>query len=104
MAADAKIITVVKNDVVLVPNAAVVTTNGEKSIRIMKQGKMTTVAIETGITNDISTEIVSGIAEGDIVVTSVITPTTKASTTTSPFSAIGGRSGGSATFVRTGGR
>jgi multidrug efflux pump subunit AcrA (membrane-fusion protein) len=104
MAADAKIITVVKNDVVLVPNAAVVTTNGEKSIRIMKQGKMTTVAIETGITNDISTEIVSGIAEGDIVVTSVITPTTKASTTTSPFSAIGGRSGGSASFVRTGGR
>ena len=102
MGADAKIITRVVDDVITVPNAAIVTTNGEKTVRVMKQGKMISVPVEVGVSNDTSTEITSGIANGDTVVTSVSTPTTS-TTTTSPFSAIGGRGGG-ATFVRTGGR
>jgi multidrug efflux pump subunit AcrA (membrane-fusion protein) len=76
----------------------------------MKQGKMSSVTVETGASNDTSTEITSGINEGDIVVTSVISSATRTSTTTttSPFSALGGRgaagAGGGGNFIRTGGR
>jgi hypothetical protein len=38
--------------------------------------------IEVGLSNDLSTEIVSGLKEGDIVVTSTITPTKTQTTQT----------------------
>lgn len=104
MGADAKIITKVIDDAIMVPNAAVQTTNDTKTVRVIKQGKMSSVPVETGLSNDTSTQIISGINEGDSVVTSVITPTKTTTTTTSPFSAIGGRGAGGANFTRTGGR
>jgi macrolide-specific efflux system membrane fusion protein len=109
MGADAKIITSVKADIIMVPNAAVQTTDGAKSIRVMKNGTPTSVAVETGVSNDTSTEIVSGINEGDTVVTSVITPKTgtTTTTTTSPFSVFGGggrTGGGGGAVIRTIGR
>lgn len=103
MAVDASIITQVKDNVVLVPNAAV----QGSTVRIMKNGKMTSVDVTVGLSNDTQTEIVSGVNEGDTVVTGVTTTGGSASTTTaSPFSTLGGRGGlGGGTTVRTtGGR
>ncbi len=100
MAVDAKIITTVKNDVVMVPNAAVKTVNGETSVSIMKNGKVKSASVTAGAANDSTTEVVSGISEGDTVITGSTTAGTKTgSSATSPFSSMGG--GG---MLRTGGR
>lgn len=84
MGVNAKIITKVKNDVILVPNAAVSTNNGESTVRVMKNNTVTSVPVEMGDSNDTQTEITSGVNEGDQVVTS-ITQTTRSTSTTSPF-------------------
>jgi multidrug efflux pump subunit AcrA (membrane-fusion protein) len=93
MAASAKIITKVKNDVILVPSAAVQTSGGQSTVRIMKNGNSISVPVELGDSNDTQTEIISGVNEGDTVVTSVNSQTTTGSTgATSPFG--GGGAGG----------
>jgi multidrug efflux pump subunit AcrA (membrane-fusion protein) len=97
MAVDANIITNVKDNVILIPTAAVQTTNGASTVRILKNGKVSTVSVEIGDSNDTQTEITSGVNEGDEVVTSVINAkSTTTTSTTSPFSAFGGGGGGGA--------
>jgi membrane fusion protein, macrolide-specific efflux system len=95
MAVDAKIITNVKDNVILVPSAAVSGTNGESIVRVMKNGTVTSVTVETGLSSDTQTEIVSGVNEDDTVVTGSTNNTTK---TTSGSSSIFGSIGGRATF------
>lgn len=106
MAVDASIITAVKDNIVMVPNAAIVTTtNGGSTVRIMKNGTVSSVDVTTGASNDTDTEIVSGVSDGDTVVTGSTTTGTS-TTATSPFSALGGRGfgGGGGAVLRTGGR
>ena len=91
----AKIITNVKNDVILVPSVAVSTnTSGQSTVRVMRNGQAQTVNVEVGDSNDTQTEITSGINEGDTVVTGV-TNTTRTSGTsiTSPFGSTRGFGG-----------
>ncbi len=111
MAVDASIITLVKDNVVLVPNAAVQTSSsGQSTVSIMKNGTVSTVNVTVGDANDTLTEIDSGVNEGDTVVTGTVT--TGGSTTTtgaSPFSSLGGGragfgGGGAVRAVTTGGR
>lgn len=110
MAVSAKIITSIKNDVVLVPSAAVQTTGGESSVRIMRNGQVTQVPIETGDSNDTQTEIKLGINDGDTVVTGTTNPAnSRTQGGTSPFGAFGGRGfggfgGGGGGAARGGGR
>ncbi|OGG30021.1 hypothetical protein A2973_05240 [Candidatus Gottesmanbacteria bacterium RIFCSPLOWO2_01_FULL_49_10] len=105
MGVDVKIITTVKDDVVMVPNAAVKTTNGQSTVNIMKNGKVSAVDVTMGIANDSNTEIVTGVSESDLVVTGSTTPATGASSTAvSPFSALGGRGFGGGGGIRMGGR
>lgn len=105
MAVDAKIITLVKDNVLLVPNAAVQSANGVTTVRIMKNGRVSSVDVSVGSANDTETEIVSGITEGETVVTGVTTTGKTSTTSLSPFSSLGNRgfSGGGAMF-RQGGR
>lgn len=97
MSATANIITNTKDDVLLVPNAAVQTTDAGTSVQILKNKKLEQVQVEIGLSNDTHTEIVSGISEGDIVVTNAVNTATTTSTSTStnsPFSSgirMGGR-------------
>jgi len=92
MGVDAKIITDVKDNVVMIPNAAVKTTNGQKTVSVMKNNKVNAVEVTVGSANDTETEISSGINEGDVVVTATTTSGTQTnSSARSPFSAIGGR-------------
>lgn len=92
MSASANIILDTKTDVLLVPNSAVVTTNGVTSVRLLENGKETSVPVQVGISSDTSTEIVSGLKEGDIVITGTVSSTTSSgqNRTTSPFSSFGG--------------
>jgi RND family efflux transporter MFP subunit len=112
MAVDASIITLVKDNVILVPSAAVQTssTTGQSTVRIMKNGVVSTVNVTTGASNDTQTEVDSGVNDGDTVVTGSTTTGASATTTgTSIFSSLGGGrtglGGGGATTrtVRPGG-
>lgn len=94
MAVTAKIITQVKDNVVLVPSSAVTTTNGTPTVRILVKGQLQQQPVEIGSANDTQTEIVSGINEGDTVVTSVSSSSTTSSTTNSTRSIFGSFGGG----------
>lgn len=94
MTATATIETARKDDVLMVPTAAVQTINGQSTVRALKNGIVTPVDVTTGISSDTDTEITSGLTEGETVVTSVVTPTTTNGTQgASPFSGLGGRGG-----------
>src|SRR5882724_4237392 len=64
-----------KEDVLQVPTSAIQTTNGTPTVRVLKNGQVTAVPVETGITSDSTTEITSGLSEGDTVVTSIVSQT-----------------------------
>lgn len=109
MSVSAAIITDVHPDVLTVPVSAVKTANGSSYVQ-MFDTNLTPAAgatgvtsptpprqqpVEVGLSNDTSTEITSGLKEGDKIVTRTITATT-ASTQSAPslFGAAGGRTGG----------
>jgi multidrug efflux pump subunit AcrA (membrane-fusion protein) len=98
MSATANIITKVDDNVLLVPSAAVQTIGTNSTVKVLKNGQVSTVSVQTGDTSDSQTVIPSGLSEGDTVVTSVIsTATTTTSASTSPFSGglrLGGIGGG----------
>jgi HlyD family secretion protein len=84
MSVSAVIITQVKQDVLLVPNAAVKEQNSTSYVEILDSSNQVQVqAVEVGLSNDTSTEIVSGLKEGDKVVTQTITGSTSGSTSAS---------------------
>ena len=92
MAGSANIITQTKDNVLMVPSTSVQTQNGETFVRILKNGLPQQVAVETGISSDTQTEILSGIKEGDTVVSSVIQTinNNRQGQTQSPFGGMGG--------------
>lgn len=91
MSAEASIITASTQDVLIVTSSAVQTVGGSSTIQIMKNGKPETVTVETGLSSDTQTEIVSGISEGDVVVIGTVSNGKSATTSTSsPFGMFGG--------------
>lgn len=101
MSATANIITSVKNNVLLVPIAAVQTSNGTATVRVLQNGQVTVVPVQVGASSDTDTEIVSGLSEGETVVTGT-TGAQSTGATNSPFSATRGFGGGGV-FIRGGG-
>lgn len=101
MAVNATIITSIKPDVILVPSTAITTVGEISTVQVMKNGVLKRVTVTIGSANDTETEIVSGLSEGDVVVTSTITEDNSSlkttSSSTSIFSGLGGNrsSGGS---------
>lgn len=107
MNATANIITKIDDNVLLVPSAAVTTQGSSSTVRVLKNEKINTVDVTIGDSSDSQTEILSGLSEGDTVVTSAISPTTTSTSTTSPFSGglrLGGFGGGGAGAGAGGGR
>lgn len=91
MSASANIIVNFKDNVLIVPNGAVLSQNGESTVRVLVNGKVENKSVEIGLQSDTQTEIVSGINEDDEVVTAIITPSkTTTSTGSSPFGGFGG--------------
>jgi len=106
MSAQANIITQIKDNVLLVPSSAVQTQNGQSFVQVMKNGKVEQVSVETGLVSSTQIEIVSGLSEGDTIVTSTIQATGQQTSgqTQSPFGAFGGRGiGGDGAIRRIGG-
>ncbi|MCX6721512.1 MAG: hypothetical protein NT026_02865 [Candidatus Staskawiczbacteria bacterium] len=110
MSASANIITDTQQNVLTVPNSAVKTKNGSHYVLVLSQkqdltsstasqGFSSTVAptqktVEIGVADDTSTQITSGLAEGDQVVTRTITSTKTAATTRATQNLMGGGTGG----------
>lgn len=89
------IITSVKPDVLLVPNAAVTTKQGTSYVRVMNAGGAPTqTEVTMGASNDTMTEITSGLNEGDTIVTQTITSKSSASTATTNSRGLFGGGGG----------
>ncbi len=95
MSVSAAIITEAKQDVLLVPSAAV-KSNGEQYVEVLENDVLRNQTVETGLSNDTMIEIKSGLKEGDSVVTQTITASTQSNTTTQQNSSfrIPGMTGG----------
>jgi HlyD family secretion protein len=106
MSTSVAIITQVKTDVLSAPNAAIKTQGTASYVqKLDAAGKPQSYPVTTGIANDTYTEIISGVNEGDEVVTQTVTSAaTKAKTTTTSGlnSILGGGSRGAGGF--SGGR
>lgn len=118
MSVSAAIITNVKQNVLAVPNSAVKTAQGESYVQMFDtplapplpgvQGSPSSVPpreqpVTVGISNDTSTEIISGLNEGDEIITRTIAPTATASAAApSILGSTGARGGAGAVRIPTG--
>ncbi len=89
MAATASIILETKADVLLIPSSAMQTQSGQSFVRVLRNGREQQIPVEIGLQGDTQTEVVSGLSEGDEVITGIITTQT--------------RQGGGSVFSGTGG-
>jgi len=84
MSVSADIVVDGKNDVLVVPSEAVKTLGNRKYVETLSQdGTLNKIFIEVGLSDDTNTEIVSGLNEGDKIVTQTINSTTQTKTTNS---------------------
>jgi len=91
MSASVNIILETKTDVLTVPNTALVENSGEYNVQILQNGKVVNVPVKVGISSDSLTEIVSGLKEGDEVITGTVSSASSNRTnSSSPFSSFGG--------------
>ncbi len=93
MSVSATVTTAVKQDVLTVPNAAVKTQGTSHYVEILQNGAPRQQTVTIGLTNDTSTEIMSGLSEGDAVITQTINPNAAAGQTSQPSSGLGGLGG-----------
>ena len=83
------IITIEKKDnVLLVPSNVIQEKGGRSYAVVLVNDKQQFIPVETGLVSDTQTEIVSGLSEGDLVVTGVVSSTTQ-SDDESPFGTSG---------------
>jgi len=119
MSVTADIITQAKPDVLMLPSSAVKSQGGSDYVELVQRLTADVSAtilpqfliqqtIETGLSNDLYTEIVSGLKEGDIVVTSTVNAnqtqtasTQSQSTLRIPGISTGGGSAGSQRYIRS---
>jgi macrolide-specific efflux system membrane fusion protein len=96
MSVSAKIITAIKQDVIVVPNSALKTQDNKTYIEVLNYApqKPERRTIEIGAANNMETEIVSGISAGDNVVVQTIDPNVKTAAPAGGLFGGGGRSGG----------
>ncbi len=75
MTVSASIITDVKQNVLIIPNSSVKSQSGESYVEVLNNEKdsLEKKVVEIGLSNDTNTEIISGLSEGEIIVTQKIT-------------------------------
>lgn len=91
MAASANIIVATKSGVLMVPTSAVQTQEGQSVVKVFENQLERSISVEIGLSSDSEIEIVSGLSEGDLVITSTTLPSTQTSQGGfSPFGGFGG--------------
>lgn len=95
MTTNASIIIRRKDNVVLVPNAAVQLQGGQTFVEIMRDGLVQQISIEAGFSNEISIEIISGLLEGVQVITARLEGSDSQTANTNQSFRLPGMGGGS---------
>jgi len=96
MAATANVILDTKTEVLIAPASAISTRDGISIARVLKNGKEEEIQVEAGLVSDTGVEIISGLAEGETVITGTISAARSSGTQTrSIFSGGFGIGGGS---------
>ncbi len=83
MSATVEIITETRDNVLLIPSAAIGTQNGRSFVRVRSRGAVRVVPVVTGASSETKVEIVSGLSEGDEII--VGTARDEQGESTSPF-------------------
>ena len=92
MAASVSIIVEAKDNVLLIPSSAIQKQNGQSVVTVLENGKERQKQVEVGISSDTQTEIISGLSEGEEVITSRISGAT-IQRSSSPFGGMPGMGG-----------
>jgi len=105
MAVTATIIINSKADILLIPSTAIDTaSDGTTTVRTIKNNATSTVTITIGETNDSQTEVVSGLSEGDTIISSSVSSDANSNNnSTSAFSSSSNSSRSSSNFGGMGG-
>jgi HlyD family secretion protein len=78
MNASANIVVQQRENVLLIPNRAVVSAgNRGKTVTVVTGGQSSTVPVTLGLSGDTQTEVLSGLREGDVVVINQTTTTSR---------------------------
>jgi len=96
MTANVSVVTQTRAHVLELPSSAITTTGTVSTVSLLQNGKTTVTRVVTGLVGSSSTEIVSGVAAGDVVVlpTVSITAASSTATTSSGFGGFAGTGGG----------
>ena len=97
MAVTANIVIERKDNVLLVPSGVIQSQGDQSYVSVLVDGKSQSVPVEIGLSSDTQTEIVSGLNEGDLVVSGSISSAGSQQNGTSPF---GGGMGGMMRMAR----
>ncbi|HUW21439.1 MAG TPA: efflux RND transporter periplasmic adaptor subunit [Candidatus Bathyarchaeia archaeon] len=78
-----------KDDVLLVPSSAVQSQNGQNYVQVILDDQPQSVLVTTGLTSDTQTEIISGVKEGDKVISGSVSSSSQQQNGGSPFGSSG---------------
>lgn len=93
MSVSANIIIDSKTDVLIIPSSAIQKTDVISSVKVLKDGQISEVTIEVGISDNSNSEIISGLNEGEVVITSISNGVDKTNTSTSTTKSVFSGSG-----------
>lgn len=105
MSVNSAIITDIVSDVVLIPNNALHADNQGSYIQKLENGVPVNYPVTVGLSNDSETVVLTGLNDGDLVVTQTIDPAKSTTSSTQQRSLFGGNAGfgGAGAAVRVGG-
>jgi len=90
MTATVEIITAEAENVISLSNSLITTHNDKSTVLKLVDGKPTPTEVTLGVSDDINTEIVSGVSEGDVILSKAKTTSGSSSTTSTKTSSFGG--------------
>jgi multidrug efflux pump subunit AcrA (membrane-fusion protein) len=100
MTTDVSVATSTRSNVLVLPTAAITTNGTISTAQVLRDGETSVTRVTTGLVGNSTTEIVSGLRLGDIVVEPTVTITASSSTSTTGR---GGAFGGGGPFAGGGG-
>jgi multidrug efflux pump subunit AcrA (membrane-fusion protein) len=93
MTAQVSVVDQTANNALELPSSAITTTGAISTVELLQNGKTTLTTVKTGLVGNSSTQIVSGLKAGDIVVEPTVT-ITAASSSSSTSTGLGSLTGG----------
>jgi macrolide-specific efflux system membrane fusion protein len=94
MTADVSVTVATKTNVLQLPSAAISTTGRSSTVSVLRNGKQTTATVTTGLVGSSTTEILTGVKEGDVIVEPTVTVSSTSSSSSTPSFGGGGFPGG----------